>query len=660
MCGITAIVGRGRDLGPSDERDLAAMTAILRHRGPDAWGLHLGRRYGIGSTRLRVQDLSTRADMPLANDDGSVLLTYNGNLTNFGELAERFDLAERYTLRSHGDTEVLLRLYEHLGIECLQHLSGYFAFCLVDRRKQKVFVARDHFGARPVFYRLDARRLHVASELKSFLELPWFTPELDERAFDHYLSLAYIPEAMTPFRELRELDGGHCMEVDLRTGDLDLRRYHRITYQPDHERSEQDTIEATREALFETVRRNYEADRPVGIMLSGGVDSSGLLGIAHHLGLAKTTHTFSVAIEESSFDERRHQRAMVDFAQPIHHEIPFRSEQVGAALVRHLAFLDEPLGDGANLPFFALAEEAAQHVTVLLSGEGGDEAFNAYETAGAYRVRKAYRRLVPSLPRRAIRRAVGLLPTDYRKLSVDFVAKRFTEGAELDVPHAHQHWRQAMSVGEKARVLPRPELATDSGDLFARAFEEPGVGDELDRLSRIDWKYFYVGDLMVKGDRMLMAHSLEPRYPYAERLLFDLVRTIPSNLRLKGLRRRYIQRRALQDLLPPSILQRPNMGLELPHSIWLGRGLRPLVDEYLSAEAIDATGFLRSDGVHQLLGEHERGVRDHGRSLWCALLFVAWHRLFVQSRDYRQQLDPWRGAPPTSRDAESRESSGLD
>ena len=221
------------------------------------------------------------------------------------------------------------------------------------------------------------------------------------------------------------------------------------------------------------------------------------------------------------------------------------------------------------------------------------------------------------------------------------------------MPRAHHFWREALDVQEKRQVLLDPDLASDTSDLFARAYEECARGDELDRLSRIDWKYFYIGDLMVKGDRTLMAHSLEPRYPYAERLLFDLVRTIPSSLRLKGFRRRHVQREAMKDLLPPVIYRRSNMGLELPHSLWFGHGLRPLVEEYLSPASLAATGLLRPQGVRQLLDEHEHGVKDHGRSLWCVLNFVVWHRLFVQSNDYRHHLDYWRGEPPTTFDEAS-------
>jgi len=650
MCGITAIFARGERLDDDDRRTLTRMTAVLKHRGPDAWGAHVGAAYMLGSTRLRVNDPHSRADMPLSNEDGSVRLTYNGEVTNFQELSRRFGLGARFELRSSGDTEVLLRLYEHLGIRFVEYLSGYFAFCLVDRRIGKAFIVRDQFGSRPVFYRVDEGRVHVASELKSFLEIPGVSREVDVEGINHYFSLAYIPEERTPYREIRELDGGHLMEIDLASGAYQIRPYYRLEYPADYSRTERETIQATREAIIDSVRRNYISDKPIGLMLSGGVDSSSILAVAKHLGLSSRTHTFSIKVEEDSYDESRYQRAIANFAGSIHHEIPLAAGEVMSGLQRHMAFLDEPLGDGANLPFFVLAQEAAKHVTVLLSGEGGDEIFNAYETHGAYKARRAYRRLVPSMVRRAVRRGAHRLPTNYEKLSFDFLAKRFTEGAELDVPHAHQFWRQAMTVTEKAALL-GAQHASDTGDLFARAFDECTVGDELDRISRIDWKYFYVGDLMVKGDRTLMAHSLEPRFPFADRLLFDFVRTIPSEMRIKRFRRRHVELEAMKDLLPPIIYKRRNMGLELPHSLWFGAGLKPLVDEYLSPASIQATELLNPAAVTRMLGEHNGGVKDHGRSLWCVLNFVVWHRMFIQSNDYRQHLDYWRGEPPTTRDA---------
>ena len=652
MCGITAIVARAGEVDSTDRETVIRMTSALRHRGPDAWGVHLGKSYVLGNTRLRVNNLSERADMPLSSDDGMVSLTYNGEITNFRELEAKFQLSQQYPSSDTNDTEILLRLYERLGIAFVEHLSGYFAFCLVDRTRQKAFVVRDQFGARPVFYRVNSERLQVASELKSFLEIPGFSRELDVEGLNHYFSLAYIPGHHTPYAEVQELDGGHYLECDMRSGELTTREYYPIEYPRDRNLSEKEFIEATRDAIIDSVRRNYISDRPVGLMLSGGVDSSSLLAVAKHLGLASKTHTFSLKVEEDSYDESRYQRAIVDFARPIHHEISVGADDVMSVLTKHMAFMDEPLGDGASLPFFLLAQEAAKHVTVLLSGEGGDEVFNAYETHGAYKVRRAYRGLVPSPLRRVIRGGARRLPTNYSKLSFDFLAKRFSEGAELDVPRAHHFWREALNVEEKAVLLPQPGMATDTSDLFAEAFQKVGVGDELDRLSRIDWKYFYVGDLMVKGDRTLMAHSLEPRYPYADRILFDLVRTIPSSLRLKGFRRRHIQREAMKDLLPPLIYGRSNMGLELPHSLWFGKGLRPLVEDYLNPRSIEATGFLRSEAVARLLAEHKGGVKDHGRSLWCILNFVVWHRMFIQSNDYRNHLECWKGQPRITQDAE--------
>ena len=645
------VMARGGQLDGADRDAVVRMTSVLKHRGPDDWGVHFGARYALGSTRLSVNDLSDAGNMPMSSEDGSVVLTYNGEITNFRELAVEFRLSEQVPLRSTSDTEVLLRLYELLGIDCVKHLSGYFAFCLVDRKLGKTFVVRDQFGARPVFYRVDDQRLHIASELKSFFEVPGFSPDLDAEGLNHYFSLAYIPGHHTPYREVRELDGGHYLECDLASGELTTHEYYKIEYPTNESLDERGFIEATREAIIDSVRRNYVSDKPVGVMLSGGVDSSGLLGVAKHLGLAKQTHSFSIKVEEKSFDESRYQRAAVDYAQCIHHEISFDADYVTAAVERHMAFMDEPLGDGASLPFFLLAEEAAKHVTVLLSGEGGDEVFNAYETHGAYKVRRAYRGMVPSPMRWLIRNGAQMLPTSHTKLSFDFLAKRFSEGAELDVPRAHHFWREAMNVPEKAALLTQADWVTDTSDIFAAAFEDASVGDELDRLSRIDWKYFYVGDLMVKGDRMLMGHSLEPRYPYADRILFDLVRTIPSTLRLKGFKRRHIQRQAMKDLLPPLIYKRTNMGLELPHSLWFGKGLRPLIEQYLNPQSVDDTNFLRSEAVTQMLTEHEGGVKDHGRSLWCILNFVIWHRMFVQTRDYRKQLAPWEGDPRITRDA---------
>lgn len=633
MCGIVGALGLGRELPASGRPAVAAMLEALRHRGPDQAGLHAGHRAILGNARLRVIDLSSRADLPMAGEDRGTWLAYNGMVTNFRELKTRFGLPERCA----SDSEVVLRLYERLGPAAVAELSGMFAFCVHDEARGKAFLVRDGYGLRPLFYAEQDGVLYFASEIKALLEVPGLGRELDEEALWHFLTLAYIPGEMTPFRKVRELPGGHLLEVDLATGAQELRRYSRTEYRADESLDEEEAAAEVRRLLRDSMERNLVADVPAGLTLSGGVDTSTLLSLAKDLGVSSRLHTFSIKMTEPSFDESRYQRIMVDYAKPIHHEIEIRPRDVVETLFSSVAHLDEPSGNGAAVPTFLLAREARRHVGVILSGEGGDELFNAYETHRAYRARALYRGLVPSWARGAIRAVVSRLPVDHRKLSFDFLSKRFTEGAEKSVAKAHCFWRHALSDEEKGRVWRgRRGPATDT--LFEELYGSLEFKDPLDRLSFLDLRYYFIDDLMVKNDRMISAHSLEGRFPFMDRALVDFVSRTPSRFRLRGFSGRRLQKRAMRGLLPPEIAARQNMGLEMPHSVWFYGELRGLAERYFSRGSVERSGLLDAEGVQGLWQEHLARRKDNGRALWCLLNFQIWFELFVLEGSYKKHL----------------------
>jgi len=638
MCGIAGVISLGRPIEEKDAGEARIMTELLRHRGPDDIGFFQDDRCVLGNTRLRIIDLSDNAGMPMSNEDEKVWITYNGEVTNYKELSREFKLEERHRFRSTSDTEVLVHLYEELGIDFIRRLSGMFAFCLVDKRKGKAYIVRDFYGIRPLFFMQAGDRLYFSSEIKSFIDLDRFDGEIDQEAIYHFFSLAYIPDRLTPFAQVQELPGASLLEVDLEGGSLSEREYHEVRYDPDPGICEKEAVPALKEHMIDSVRRNLISDAPLGLTLSGGFDTSSMLAITKELGLSRDIHTFSIRIDEPSYDESRYQRIMVDYAKPQHHEIVVRPNDVADNFVAQMAFLDEPTGDGAAIPTFLLAEEARKHVSVLLSGEGGDEIFNAYETHVAYKARKAYRRFVPRPLRSVARRIAMRLPTDYRKLSFDFLAKRFSEGAELGTPESHFFWRHTMDGPEKRSLMPSIGPFKDTEQFFSDLFHSLDFEDELNRISLIDIKYFFIGDLMVKNDRMMMAHSVEARFPWMDRILFDYVSTIPSSLRMKGFSRRYLQKQAMKDLVPDAIYRRQNMGLEMPHSLWFMDALKPLAERYLTREKVERTGMLDYDAVNRMWGEHINRVKDHGRSIWCILNFMVWHDLFVYEKNFKAFL----------------------
>ena len=637
MCGIAGTLSLGARLGPEDRESVLAMTRRLRHRGPDRQAVEGDDRCVLGTARLRVTDPSERGDLPLANEDGSVWISYNGAVTNFRELRRDFRLDDSHRFRSDSDAEVLLHLYEELGPGFLEHLSGMFAFCLHDRKAGKAYLVRDFYGLRPVFYAVKGGRLHFASEIKALLELPVLGRELDQQALWDFLYLAYIPGSATPFREIRELEAGHLIEADLAAGRFVEKPYYRLKFSADDALTEEECARDLRRLMKESVRRSLDCDAPVGLTLSGGVDSSGLLALAKDLGASRKLHTFSLKINEPSFDESRHQKIMVEFARPIHHEIAIDAADIIENLLSAISHLDEPVGDGAAVPTFLLARRAREHVRVLLSGEGGDEIFNAYETHRAYKARLLYRRLAPAWARRAIRAASSILPTSYSKLSMDFVSKRFTQGAELDVPESHIYWRHALSPDEQSRIWSGTPCRPTSS-IFAEYYRGLDCAEGLDRVSLMDLRYYFVDDLMVKNDRMIMAHSVETRFPYMEKDLVEYMARIPARLRMRGFQGRRIQRLAMEGLLPREISRRQNMGLELPYSVWFLKEFRAFAEETFSRENVERAGLIRHEVLMELWREHLERRKDNGRALWCLLNLLLWFKLFVHEVGYKRHL----------------------
>jgi asparagine synthase (glutamine-hydrolysing) len=638
MCGIAGIIGISHPIEETSKTNLRAMTTALRHRGPDSIGYYTDASVALGNTRLNIIDLSDNAHLPMTNENGSIWIAYNGEVTNFKELKKTFHLEKKHTLQSSSDTEILIHLYEELGISFLDHLSGMFAFCLYDTLKKKVYIVRDFYGIRPLFYMKRNDTFYFASEIKAFLELPFFKGTLDYEAIYHFLSLAYIPGEHTPFKEIRELDGGHLIEIDLLTHSLKEKEYYTLSYPVNYDMSEKDASKRVHDLLLDSVERNLISDAPLGLTLSGGLDTSTILALTKELGKSTTLHTYSIKMGEASFDESRFQQLMARFAQSIHHEILVTPEDVLNNFVEHMAFMDEPSGDGAAIPSYILAKEAKKEVRVLLSGEGGDEVFNAYETHRAYLARKHYRTIVPPFLRTAIKEIARTFPTSYKKLSFDFLAKRFSEGAELDIPSAHYFWRHSLNAFEKKALMPRHSDFKETETLFSSLYHSLPHSEELNRLSHIDIKYYFICDLMVKNDRTMMAHSIEARFPYMDKLLIDFTSTIPPSLKVKGLRGRYIQKEAMKHILPRAIYNRSNMGLEMPHSIWFLKEFEALLTHYFSKKNVAKYDFLSHDAIQTMWNQHKTKKKDQGRSLWCVLNLLLWLDLFVDSKDYKKYL----------------------
>ncbi|MDA0991703.1 MAG: asparagine synthase (glutamine-hydrolyzing), partial [Verrucomicrobia bacterium] len=429
------------------EAMLTALIGRLQHRGPDDDGILWQAPCGLAHRRLSIIDTTRAGRQPMGNDDATWQLVYNGEIYNYADLRQSFALdSQGYTFKSQTDTEVLLYLLESMGAECLQHLNGMYAFAAWDRQTRTLHLARDPFGIKPLFYTIHQQTFWFASEIKALLAIPGFDPAPSMEALHHYMSLAYIPGSLTAFEGIHELRPGH--RIYIRPGDSapKLSRFHQLTYQPNDQLNERDAIAETERLLEEAVRRHLIADVPVGVMLSGGLDSSTLAVLMQHCRQNAGFDTYSLAFDEPSFDESSYAQQVAQQIGSRHHIIRVTPKKVAELMPTYLGAIDEPYADGSAIPTWLLAQEAANDVSVLLSGEGGDECFAGYDTHAAYQARGLYRQLLPRLIRqRIVRPLTDRLPISDRKLGLAFRAKRFAEAAEWDVARAHFYWRAVLT-----------------------------------------------------------------------------------------------------------------------------------------------------------------------------------------------------------------------
>lgn len=640
MCGIAGILSFENNLTDVDRYDVKVMTEILRHRGPSNTGYHYSSHCLLGNARLAITDTDHRSDLPMMTEDGNIVIGYNGFVSNFKELKQQYKLSDKYSFRGNSDTEVILTLYRETGIDFIRQLNGMFAIFIFDKQKNKAWLVRDFFGIKPLFYFQHGQKFYFASELKSFCDLQHFSPEVNHESIFHYFTLAYIPGNLTPYKNVHELRPGNLIEFDFEKRKSEIRNYYTLNFHSNTNISESDAVQTSQQLMQQSVERNLVADVPLGITLSGGVDSGLILSMAHRAGLNKKLITFSLRIDEPSFDESPYQRMMVEYFKPEHHEVKITPAQIEEAIFQHIAYLDEPSGNGGNIPSYLLAKEACKHVTVLLSGEGGDEIFNGYDTHIAYKASTLYRQLVPYAVRKIVCAAVQRLPASYQKLSFDFKAKRFTEGAELNVPEAHMFWRHVLTDAEKKLLFENAESFEPSYRIFSKAYHQLAFKEPLNRLSFLDTYFFFADDLMVKNDRMFMAHSLETRFPMMDRQLAEYVSSIPPNLRVKNFKRRNIQKEAARGLIPNAIIDRRKSGLEIPYSLWVLEKLKPLCSAYINKQRVEATGLLNWQAVEQMQLAHYSGKKDYGRAIWCVLIFLIWYDMFVASKNYKNHLHP--------------------
>jgi asparagine synthase (glutamine-hydrolysing) len=614
MCGICGLVSLDGATAP-DPAALAAMNETLVHRGPDSDGSVIDGPAGLAMRRLSIIDLAG-GDQPIANEDGRIQVIQNGEIYNYAELMDELR-GRGHTFRTHSDTEVLVHLYEERGPAFVEALRGMFAIAIWDARHGRLLLARDRFGIKPLYYRVAGATVSFASELKALLRQPGFSREIDPDGLESFLAFNSIPAPLTIFKEARKLPAGHTLVAE--GGAVTVTRYARPTpVSAEGVRTEEDGVlaEELGERLRDSVRAHLVSDVPVGVLLSGGIDSAALTAMAAQESGYRVS-TFSIGFEETSFDELAQARRVAERYGTDHHELILRPDAVDL-LPRLVEAFDEPFGDSSALPTYLVSQLAADTVKVVLSGEGGDELFGGYYTYVADRLAPRVGRAAPLL-----RPLVDLLPSSSGKASFDYKAKRFIRGAHLPPVERHHAWKEIFSADAQGELLASPP-ASDPLDLYRARYAETDGAQELARLQDLDLGIYLVDDLLVKTDRASMAHSLEARVPFLDPVVAELALALETKQKVRGLSKKRLLRQAVEPLLPREIVRGRKQGFSIPVAAWLRGDLEPFARDVLSAETIERQGYLRPEAVSRVLDDHVSRKDDLSRQIWGLLSFTLW------------------------------------
>ena len=655
MCGFAGFFKLSRQA--EEKPDLKKATRLLVHRGPDEEGFYEDEQAGLGVRRLSIIDLQT-GRQPVSNETKTVWVAFNGEIYNYREL--RRDLEKKgHSFATRSDTEVLVHGYEEWEEELPLHLRGMFAFAIYDQRPSGVspgplnlgprtssleprssasgclFLARDHFGIKPLYYALVNGSLLFASEIKSLLSDPRVSREIDREAIDPYLSLLYIPEPRTIFRSVRSLPPAHrlvCQE-----GDLRISRY--WDFEPQHGRyaTPEEAKEEIREVLEDSLRSMLVADVPLGLFLSGGMDSASLLALmARHTQEPVQTFSLGFGHGEKSWDELEAARRIASFFRAEHHEFRVMPDIVHL-LPRVMGHFDQPFANPTALLLYLLSGETRRYVKVALAGTGGDEMFAGYPRYPGMLLYQKYRHLPEPLRRLAVRMAGSLR---YNSLEGSLKARRisrFLEGGMLNFEDCYLHFLEVMGRNTKEAVFTpafRDSLGTEDPLSFIRSLLKGENGlPPAEKLMIADLQSYLPFNQLAYGDRMSMSQSLEVRVPFVDQRLFQVAGSIPLSWKLRGGQTKGLFREAMASLLPPEVLRYPKKGLNLPLSTWLRGELYGWMKAVLSAERIEERGYFRPKAVESLMEEHRSGRQDHSLFLWALIVLEAWQRIYVDGRE---------------------------
>lgn len=649
MCGIAGVIEFGKD-SRADGASLREMCQIMAHRGPDDQGTFVDGPVGIGMRRLSIVDLAT-GHQPISNEDETVWIVFNGEIYNHLEL--RGKLIERgHSYRTNSDTETIVHLYEEYGPDCVQHLRGMFAFAIWDKRKRALFIARDRLGIKPLYYHRTSDRLVFGSEIKVLLEHPGVHAQFRRQALPEFLAFGYLSDQETFYQGIDKLMPGHWMQVSER-GDIRIESYWDLRLGGKEEaRPERYYVNTYRELLEGAVESHLMSDVPLGVFLSGGVDSSAVAALMTRIRRGPI-ETFSVGYSEHNYSELPYARIVADHIQSIHHEVLVGRQDFFDALPKLIWHEDEPIVWPSSVALYFVARLARERVTVVLTGEGSDETLAGYSryafTLKNTAFDRVYRGVVPRGIRSALRKSISnsnwIHASLRRKLSHTFLG---LDGENWSSFY-FDNFFSAFSEHDQAGLLTeemRSEFAEGSAYRNVLHYWEQAEGETLQRLLYADIKTYLV-ELLMKQDNMSMAASIESRVPFLDHVLVEFATKIPRSVQLKGLTGKNILKKAMEDLLPHSILYRPKLGFPTPWSGWLaGEQLDAIQTLVLEPRSMER-GYFKRSAIERLFQEHRANYRDHYDRIWRLLNLELWHRVCLEgdshdtlSRDPETRMAP--------------------
>ncbi len=621
MCGIAGYFGSG------NQNILNQMIDSIKYRGPNNTGTFCNHKIGLAHARLSIIDTSAKGNQPMSDQTKKVWITFNGEIYNFSELKQELQ-QDGIKFQSNSDTEVLIYLYKKYNVNFLQKINGMFALCIYDAKKEEIILARDRFGKKPLYWGIFKNTFIFGSELKALTAHPDFVKKIDINSLNKYLQFEYIPTPHTIIEKTFKLEPGTYLKFDGQN--IEKKKYWDIKFDKNQDITEKNALELLDQKLKKAVSQRLVSDVPLGVFLSGGLDSSAICYYAQKFSSQKI-NTFSIGFEEKSFDESNYARQVATHLQTNHHEKIFSIKECLDIIPEIFSKLDEPMADSSILPSYLLSKFARENIIVSLSGDGGDELFCGYDTFKAEKYINLYKKL-PKIIQTSLKKSAPKLPTSFANISLDFKIKKFLSGANTTRKNRHPIWLGSFSHEERKNLFQKNvwDQIKNSNEFEDINNYWKQTNNHWDKLILLYLRTYLMDDILVKADRASMFNSLELRSPFLDFELANFVNSLPQKFKYRGKHTKYILKKLLEKKLPQEIIYRKKKGFGIPIAEWLCTELKPLTLEMLDKKRIEEQGLFNYSYIKQLLDDHFAHRKDNRKLIWTLIVFQLWYNEWIK------------------------------